>query len=208
MPYCQNCGTEVKGNFCPNCGAEGGNLQPEFVIRKNVEVKPRYNFGVLLLAGWPGWVGLGLIFAALACFSIIGTDPEGISAVGVYLGMALAGAVITVLCYLPGINMIRKRTPKELVFKTCVSFVIRSLLLIFCWGVSIAGVVYIIGIFLKSWRLGLWASRPKFEEYTAFYNGQMIPVTKYYDDLPMEYGPKGEYIYMDDNGVFYRPPVK
>ena len=205
MPYCQNCGTEVTGRFCPNCGAEGGNLTPEFVIHKNVEIKPRYNVGVTLLAGWLGWVGIYMIFLPLIALSVIGSNPSA-EEVAIYLGVFLLGVVWTVLCYLPGINMIRKRTPKELVGKTIRSFIIRSLLFIICWGISIAGVFYIIGIFLKSWRLGLWASRPKFEEYTAFYNGEMIPVTKYYDDLP-DYGPKGEYVYMDANGVFYRPPV-
>lgn len=205
MPYCQNCGTEVTGRFCPNCGAEGGNLTPEFVIHKNVEIKPRYNVGVTLLAGWLGWVGIYMIFLPLIALSVIGSNPSA-EAVAIYLGVFLLGVVWTVLCYLPGINMIRKRTPKELVGKTIRSFIIRSLLFIICWGISLAGVFYIIGIFLKSWRLGLWASRPKFEEYTAFYNGEMIPVTKYYDDLP-DYGPKGEYVYMDANGVFYRPPV-
>ena len=205
MPYCQNCGTEVTGRFCPNCGAEGGNLTPEFVIHKNVEIKPRYNVGVTLLAGWLGWVGIYMIFLPLIALSVIGSNPSA-EAVAIYLGVFLLGVVWTVLCYLPGINMIRKRTPKELVGKTIRSFIIRSLLFLICWGISLAGVFYIIGIFLKSWRLGLWASRPKFEEYTAFYNGEMIPVTKYYDDLP-DYGPKGEYVYMDANGVFYRPPV-
>jgi hypothetical protein len=205
MPYCQNCGTEVTGRFCPNCGAEGGNLTPEFVIHKNVEIKPRYNVGVTLLAGWLGWAGIYMMFLPLIGLSVIGSNPSA-EEVAIYLGVFLFGVVWTVLCYLPGINMIRKRTPKELVGKTIRSFIIRSLLFIICWGISIAGVFYIIGIFLKSWRLGLWASRPKFEEYTAFYNGEMIPVTKYYDDLP-DYGPKGEYVYMDANGVFYRPPV-
>jgi hypothetical protein len=205
MPYCQNCGTEVTGRFCPNCGAEGGNLTPEFVIHKNVEIKPRYNVGVTLLAGWLGWAGIYMMFLPLIGLSVIGSNPSA-EEVAIYLGVFLFGVVWTVLCYLPGINMIRKRTPKELVGKTIRSFIIRSLLFIICWGISLAGVFYIIGIFLKSWRLGLWASRPKFEEYTAFYNGEMIPVTKYYDDLP-DYGPKGEYVYMDANGVFYRPPV-
>ena len=205
MPYCQNCGTEVTGNFCPNCGTESGSRTPDLIIHKNVEIKPRYNVGVTLLAGWLGWAGIYMMFLPLIGLSVIGSNPSA-EEVAIYLGVFLLGVVWTVLCYLPGINMIRKRTPKELVFKTCVSFVIRSLLFIFCWGISLAGVMYIIGIFLKSWRLGLWASRPKFEEYTAFYNGEMIPVTKYYDDLP-DYGPKGEYVYMDANGVFYRPPV-
>lgn len=205
MPYCQNCGTEVTGNFCPNCGTESGSRTPDLIIHKNVDVKARYNVGVILLAGWLGWAGIYMMFLPLIGLSVIGSDPSA-EEVAIYLGVFLFGVVWTVLCYLPGINMIRKRTPKELVGKTIRSFIIRSLLFIICWGISIAGVFYIIGIFLKSWRLGLWASRPKFEEYTAFYNGEMIPVTKYYDDLP-DYGPKGEYVYMDANGVFYRPPV-
>ena len=205
MPYCQNCGTEVTGNFCPNCGTESGSRTPDLIIHKNVEIKPRYNVGVTLLAGWLGWAGIYMMFLPLIGLSVIGSNPSA-EEVAIYLGVFLLGVVWTVLCYLPGINMIRKRTPKELVGKTIRSFIIRSLLFIICWGISIAGVFYIIGIFLKSWRLGLWASRPKFEEYTAFYNGEMIPVTKYYDDLP-DYGPKGEYVYMDANGVFYRPPV-
>ena len=175
------------------------------MIHKNEEIKPRYNVGVTLLAGWLGWAGIYMMFLPLIGLSVIGSNPSA-EEVAIYLGVFLLGVVWTVLCYLPGINMIRKRTPKELVGKTIRSFIIRSLLFIICWGISSAGVFYIIGIFLKSWRLGLWASRPKFEEYTAFYNGEMIPVTKYYDDLP-DYGPKGEYVYMDANGVFYRPPV-
>ena len=207
MARCQNCGAEVSGSYCPNCGFFGpGNYDYDLTILKNVDVKPRYTFWTILLAGWLGWGG---IFTTLIG-GIYGLTmlSEDITSTLMCLPFVLIGLGIIALAYLPGIKMIRKRTPKELVKKTTKSFVIRALTFMFCWGVSLAGVFYIIGIFLKSWRLGLWASRPKWEEYTAFYNGRMIPVTKYEDDLPLEYGPKGEYIYMDADGVFYRPPVK
>ena len=208
MPYCQNCGTEVAGNFCPNCGAQTGTVTPplpQLIIHENAVVKPRYGTASLLLAGW---LGLGLLLGTLAFFIYGVLIVEG--SFGDKLGMLVACCItgaLTFLCYLPGINSIRKTAPEGEFFSTFKSFFVKSLLFIFAWGVTMAGCVYIIGIPFKVWRFGLWASRPNDDQYTAFVDGERIPVTRYYDDLP-DYGARGDWVYRADNGEFYRPPVK
>lgn len=205
MPYCQNCGTEVTGNFCPNCGTETGTVTPPFpqlIIHENAVVKPRYGTGSLLLAGW---LGLGLLIGTLAFFIygvLIAPGSFG-DKLGMLVGCLITG-FLTYLCYLPGIRSIRKTAPKGEFFK---SFFLKSLVFIFAWGVTFAGCVYIIGIFFKVWRFGLWASHPNNDQYTAFVDGEKIPVTRYYDDLS-DYGARGDWVYRADNGEFYRPPVK
>ncbi|MBR7122991.1 MAG: zinc ribbon domain-containing protein [Oscillospiraceae bacterium] len=208
MPYCQNCGTEVAGNFCPNCGAQTGTVTPplpQLIIHENAVVKPRYTTGALLLAGW---LGLGLLIGTLTFFIYGVLIAPG--SFGDKLGMLIACLItgfLTYLCYLPGIRSIRKTAPKGEFFSTFKSFFLKSLIFIFAWGVTIAGCVYIIGIFFKVWRFGQWASRPNDDQYTAFVDGEKIPVTRYYDDLP-DYGARGDWVYRADNGEFYRPPVK
>ena len=206
MPYCQNCGTAVSGNFCPNCGAPVES-EPEFipVIHEYAEVKPRYNIGTLILAGYPGLACLvATLMMAIMAFSFPLENAEAIGDFVACIFSALVCGALTFLCYLPGIRTIQKRTPKELQKKTFWSFFKRSLAFMFCWGITIVGCVYIVGIFFKVWRLGLWASRPQEDEYTAFVGDRKIPVTRYYDDLP--YGNyQSKYVYMDASGDFYRP---
>lgn len=208
MPYCQNCGAEVAGNFCPNCGAQAGTVtpaEPMPIIHKDVDVKPRYTTGSLAIAGWLGLSCLimTLVFFIYGVLIVEGTFGDKM----MFVVSTLVCAGLTYLCYLPGISTIRKRSPEGEVMSTFWSFFGKSFLIIFAWGITLAGCVYIVGIFFKVWRFGLWASRPNDDQYTAFVDGKKIPVTRYYDDLP-DYGARGEWVYRDDNGEFYRPPVK
>ena len=211
MPYCQNCGTEVNGNFCPNCGVQTGSVAvtaPHLFIHEDVKVEPRYSTGALVLAGY---LGFGFLMTSLITFIVFTVFfLRGTSNFGEWLA-AMAGTVcilaVAFLCYLPGIISIRKHSPEGMAMRTFWSFFRKTLLFIVCWGIAIAGCFYIIGLFLKSWRLGLWVSKPNDNEYTAFVDGKKIPVVRYYDDLS-DYGASGKYIYRDANGEFYRPPVK
>ena len=209
MPYCQNCGAEVAGNFCPNCGAQAGTVtpaEPMPIIHKDVDVKPRYNTVSLAIAGWLGFSCLIMTLVFIILGGVI-TAEATFSETMAFWVATLICAGLTYLCYLPGINTIRKYSPEGEVMSTFWSFFGKSFLIIFAWGVTLAGCVYIVGIFFKVWRFGLWASRPNDDQYTAFVDGKKIPVTRYYDDLP-GYGPRGQWVYMDNNGEFYRPPVK
>ena len=208
MPYCQNCGTEVAGNFCPNCGAQSGSVAtplPKLVIHENAVVKPRYNTFSLVLAGW---MGLACLIMTLVFFiyGVLIVDEGFGTKMGFVAATAFCG-VLTYLCYLPGISTIRKRSPEGTAWATFRTFFIKSLLFFILWGVTLAGCVYIIGIPFKVWRLGLWVSRPNDDQYTAFVDGEKIQVTRYYDDLP-DYGARGDWVYRADNGEFYRPPVR
>lgn len=203
MPYCQNCGSETNGNFCPNCGTQTGTFvvsAPQFILHKDADVKPRYSIGAIILAGW---LGLGVTLLTLVGLSSLNSISDFLNSFSSFVFCI----VLLVLCYLPGIISIRKRSPEGMFAKTFFSFWIRSVLFIFFWGVAIAGCAYIVGIFCKSWRLGLWVSRPGPTEYTVFVDGEKIPVVRLYDNLP-DYGPRGEYVYQDANGEFYRPPVR
>lgn len=211
MPYCQNCGAEVAGNFCPNCGAQAGTVTPSEpmpIIHKDADVKPRYSTFAIAIAGY---AGLGFLVGALGTLGYGITsifDPTldaGAKFAYLLLGSCFLG--LAYLSYLPGIKSIRKRSPEGMAMSTFWSFFVKSILCIFAWGVTIAGCFYIIGIFFKVWRFGLWASRPNDDQYTAFVDGKKIPVTRYPDVLP-DYGPRGDWVYQDENGEFYRPPVK
>lgn len=211
MPYCQNCGAEISGNFCPNCGAQSGSVAtplPKLVIHENAVVKPRYSTGALVLAGYLGFIFLMsfLIFFITSTVYFLG----GTLHIGEYLGVLVGFACIfgiTLLFYLPGINSIRKRSPEGMAMRTFWSFFCKTLLFVVCWFLAIVGCVYIFGLFFKSWRLGLWVSRPNNDQYTAFVDGKKVPVTRYYDNLP-DYGARGKWVYRADNGEFYRPPVR
>lgn len=211
MPYCQNCGAEVAGNFCPNCGAHAGTVTPaapQLVVHENVVVKPRYSTVALVIAGY-----MGFIFLLAAVFVVIGAivmfaNPDiSFSEKFVFPICALLTFAMAFVFYLPGIKSIRKYSPERMAMDAFKSFFWKSVGFVFLWGVTIAGCVYLIGIPLKVWRLGLWTSRPNDDHYTALVDGKKIPVTRYYDDLPYR-GAKGKWIYRDDNGEFYRPPVK
>ena len=211
MPYCQNCGTEVNGNFCPNCGIQTGSVAPtapEPVIHTGVKVEPRYSTGALVLAGY---LGNGFLMTSLIAFILFTVHfLGGSSNFGEWLA-AMVGSVcilaIAFLCYLPGILSVRKRSPEGMEMRTFWSFFRKAILFPACWTFTLAGCFYIIGLFFRIWRLGLWASKPNDNEYTAFVDGKKIPVVRYYDDLS-DYGASGKYIYRDANGEFYRPPVK
>lgn len=212
MPYCQNCGTEVNGNFCANCGVRIGSVAPtapEPVIHTGVKVKPRYGTGSLVLAGYLGFTFLLTSLIIIITVAVVSNEGRYYSGLGLgdWLGL-IVGEVfvlaIAFLCYLPGILSIRKRSPEGMAMQTFWSFFRKSLLFLICWAITLVGCVYIIGLFFGVWRLGLWASKPNEHEYTAFVNGKKIPVVRYYDDLP-DYGATGKYIYRDANGEFYRP---
>lgn len=212
MSYCQNCGTQVNGNFCPNCGTQVGYAMPVTsiptmpmpVIHKDAVVKARYNTFSIVLAGW---MGLACLIMTLVFFiyGVLIADGTVGDKIGFVIGTLVCGG-LTYLCYLPGIHSIRKYSPEGTALATFKSFFVKSLLFFFAWGVTLAGCVYIFGIFFKVWRFGLWASKPNDDEYTAIVNGEKIAVTKYYDDLP-DYGARGDWVYRDDNNEFYRPAV-
>lgn len=211
MPYCQNCGAEAAGNFCPNCGAQTGTAAPaapQLIIHENVDIKPRYSVGAMVLAGYLGFVFLITAVIMLICGVVFLFNFE--FSFGEKLIFPIAAAAlfgVAYLLYLPGIKSIRNNSPEELVGETLWSFFRKSLVFIFVWGVTMAGCVYIIGLFFKVWRLGLWASCPNADQYTAFVNGEKIPVTRYIDDIPYG-GGRSKYIYQDANGEFYRPAVR
>ena len=178
---------------------------PLFILHKDADVKPRYSIGAIILAGW---LGLGVTLLTLVGLSSLFTETfNSISDFLSSFSSFVFCIVLLVLCYLPGIISIRKRSPEGMFAKTFFSFWIRSVLFIFFWGIAIAGCAYIVEIFCKSWRLGLWVSRPGPTEYTVFVDGEKIPVVRLYDNLP-NYGPRREYVYQDANGEFYRPPVR
>ena len=73
MPYCQNCGAEISGNFCPNCGAQSGSVAtplPKLVIHENAVVKPRYSTGALVLAGYLGFIFLMTFLIIFITFTV------------------------------------------------------------------------------------------------------------------------------------------
>lgn len=212
--YCVNCGTEVPGKFCPNCGTPvNATLQPAPqpqvdapIIHENATVKGRYNAGVLFLAAYLGIVFL-IMFVAffvgmLVNFSDILQNNELFS----FIGTLLLCLGMLFLCYLPGIRMICKRSPKGTVSKTLVSFVFKSIWFPFAWAITIMGCSFLVGIILRVWRVGLSASRPKDTEYTAFVDGEKIAVTRLIDTEYSTFD-KIRYIYVDQNGEFYRPSL-
>ena len=211
MPYCQNCGTELTGSFCPNCGTQAGvhtsyNRGP--IIHENADVKPRYGAGAMVLAGYLGFIFLMTALIVFIVFTI--NFLGGTLTFGEYFG-ALVGSVcvfaIAYLFYLPGIRSIRKRSPKGTAMKTFRSFFGKSLLFVLAWGITFMGCVYLFGIFFKVWRLGLWATRPNPDEYTAFVDGKKIAVIKCVDKTVYSDGVV-RYIYKDANGEIYRPAFR
>ncbi len=209
MPYCQNCGAEIAGNFCPNCGAQAGavvSAAPTYVIHENAVVKLRYTLGQIVLAGY-----LGLVFliagVSLILTGLLGGMLDFSGLVGVIFGSIFC-LFLAFLCFLPGIRSICKHSPKDEVGATLKSFIGKSLLFIVAWGVTLMGCCYIIGIFFKVWRVGLWASGPNDDQFTAYVDGKKVPVFRYLDDLPSKSAKRGKYVYKDDNGEFHRPPVK
>lgn len=216
MPYCQNCGKEVYGNFCPNCGTPSGeinSLHDDYdapTIVNGYEVHPLYKPGHMVLAGWLGIYGvIGAIASLFMAVGILFTASDATFAqtagtlVGGIVGCVVC-AVLGFLCYLPALRSIRKYSPEGTAGKNFLRFFGKSLLFIFLWGVVIAGCMYIIGIFFKVWRLGMWVTCPKDTDYVAVVDGRNIPVDRYIDDLPYGYG-QSKYCYMDADGVFYRP---
>ncbi len=212
MPYCQHCGTEVTGNFCSHCGTQVGAAAPatpRFIIHENAVVKPRYSTLSLIIAGYLGFTTLlASILAVVGGIYIYTATPditfENVLSMLIALLISFAMAY---LFYLPGIHSIRKYSPKGMARDAFKSFFWKSVGFVFLWGVSFAGCVYLVGIPLKVWRLGLWTSRPNDDHYTAIVDGKKIPVVRYFDDLPCR-GKRGKWVYQDEKGEFYRPPVK
>jgi len=210
MAYCQKCGAELSNGICPKCGlpADTVTIQTNLpVIHENACVKPRYNFWTLLLAGYPGMafiVGLVIIIG----FSIgdfkRGNHDMSFSSILSDVLIDLFVIVMAALCYLPGILMIRKRSPEGTVLKTTFSFIGKTIVFLLSWIVTLLGIFTVVGFFFSVWRIGLWASRPKWNDYTAFVGDEKIGVVKLAD--PFAYGSSAaRYIYVDANGEYYRP---
>ena len=147
MPYCQNCGSETNGNFCPNCGTQTGTFvvsAPQFILHKDADVKPRYSTGAIVLAGY---LGLSSFLATLLCLGVVFNAPTSTksSDILVFLFVTLFPLTITILCFLPGIISIRKRSPEGMFAKTLTSFLIKSFLFGICWSIAIVGSMFIIG---------------------------------------------------------------
>lgn len=208
MAFCQNCGTEVQGSFCPNCGTQVGNAGnvPQSTVYNNVTVKARYGVGSIFLFAYFGMVFLifGFLFFLVSLGDLF-TRDFSFSLIVNSIGMLIIAA-IGLLFGLPGFRSIRKNTPKELIGKTTRSFIIRSVFFLIAWAVSIVCCMFLIGLVLRAWRIGLAVSKPKDDEYTVFMNGEMIPVTRIAD---WEYSTPNmiRYMYVDANGTYYRPAL-
>lgn len=148
----------------------------------------------------------GIILVIIA-FSVIVGGGQPISYLFPFLLGGAFCVAISYLFYLPGLKSIRQNTPKEEIKSTTRSFFVRSLLFILGWYVAIIGCLTLIGLFLRAWRLGLSVSKPKDSEYTAFVNGKKISVFRIID---LEYSnhETTRYIYVDDNGEYYRPSLR
>ncbi len=215
MSYCQNCGAEVSGNFCPNCGsginsANASNNIPLFhgkPVRENTTVKSCYKvFHVVLGAimfmygGFIGALTIGTYFSFLVSdgFSILITAFCGVL-------VAMSGLFLFI-GYFPGIRYIRKNTPKEDVGKTIKTFVFKTVIGMPSFAVSFVGCAFIVGIILRVWRIAGKTFSPKPCNYTAFVDGEMISVTRMVDTEFSSYD-EIRYIYMDCEGNLYREPM-
>lgn len=213
MAFCKNCGAQVDGSFCTNCGTpvEAAANAPQAVLNNNVDVRARYTTKMQAMAGigfYLFFFGISQVFCALGYVLMGIAAQSGVMLLNAPL-YAVFGAVLVgggILLYRPGLKSIRANTPEHLYKKTRKTFMLRSVLFIFAWSVSIMFCMFILGIIFGAWNIGIAATRPKEDNYTAFFNGQMIPVTKTEDW--MFSSPNGtRYIFVDENGVFYRPPL-
>lgn len=218
--FCVNCGAEVSGKFCPNCGTSvNAYIQPApqlqadaRIIHENANVQGRYNVGVLILAAYFGFCTLFAFLIAIIPILVLTGDQ--ILDFGIYsaiiivtfIVIALICVGVIILSYLPGYQMIRKRSPEGTAKKTFRSFLGKSIWFFFAWSITLVGCTFIVGILLRVWRIGLAASRPKDNEYTAFVGDKKIAVTRLIDKEYSIFG-KPRYIYVDQNGEFYRPPL-
>ena len=218
MAFCQNCGNEVSGNFCPNCGANTNSspetLTPPFgsprpapyagrTIVENVEVHGRYNAGHMVLA-YPAilFIGIAIVLLVVALSSLASEPAESI---GMMCGGAFT-AIIGILFFLPALIGIFKKSPKGEGVKTFIAYIFKSILFFLAWILSAVCCVYIVGIILRAWRIGVAASRPLDKHYTVFIDGKKIGVERKVDH---EYTTPFEthYIYEDADGILYRPPL-
>lgn len=224
MAYCYKCGAEATSKFCPECGTKIYDpndvsasstpvtshtpLEIPRVVYENVEIKPRFGAGHVLIAGYFGLCCLIASVATLVMGIIFLSNGEmsGEDLVTYPVGMAFL-FFITFLCYLPGIIAIRKRSPKGEAFRTFLTFFGKSLICLFLWAITFISYVYILGIFLGAWRLGAWACRPKDDQYTAFVNGEKIPVTRCLSDTNYDgyVNVTYSYVYVDATGKIYYP---
>ena len=208
--FCSNCGTQLTGNFCANCGtlANANTQAPHqelcgHKVHENAVVKARYNPFAQIVAGIYGPVMLlcavGFLFYLIADISKIGLGEfvGFLFAIGLFAGFSF-------LTLLPGILMIRKRTPKEELRKTYISFIVKTLLFNFVWIITFFFCCFIIGIFLGAWRIGLSVTKCRDDEYTVFEGDKKIAVTRM-EDPEFSTWETTRYIYMDKNGEFYRP---
>ena len=71
--FCQKCGTEVTGAFCPNCGTAAGAAgvsEDQIIVHENAIVKPRYKTSHIVLAGYLGLTFLITTLVAVGMFVV------------------------------------------------------------------------------------------------------------------------------------------
>ena len=209
MSYCQKCGAEVSGNFCPECGTQvgtAGRVSQQIIIHENCDIKPIFDLKHMILAGYLGlgFLGATLIFLAVAIPELGGFTPIEVLATFLIIAFFF---FLAFLAYLPGIKAVCKRSPKGKVRKNLNSFLIKSVLFLFSWCLTITLCVYLVGIIFRIWKFGMWTTYPRADQYVVLRDGQKIPVTRYEDNL-IGYGANTGYIYQDAKGVYYRPGGK
>ena len=223
MATCETCGAEVDTAFCPYCGAaidptseqEQEQEQAQTSGHEVVFIKPRYNALTLTIAGI-GMIVLVVFLMALV-FEIVGAVRSGSMTAKGALESAeilLFTTVFSGLCFLPGILLILKRTPSGYVGRTIASFLVRAFFFIFAWSIALMFCATIVGAFLGAWRIGTAVSRPGKKGYTAYADGEKIPVTRvvhhketdweesYFDDDYVEVNTT-YYMYVDESGNVY-----
>lgn len=210
--FCSNCGEELTGNFCANCGTlSGANTQAHHQelcghkVHENAVVKARYNPFAQIVAGIYGPVML--LGAVVFLFYMIadltklsfGEFAGFLFAIGLFAGFSF-------LTLLPGILMIRKRTPKEELRKTYISFIVKTLLFNAAWIISLFFCCFIIGLLMDAWKIGWSVTKCRDNEYTVFVGDEKIAVTRM-EDPEFSTLDQKRYIYVDENGEFYRPSL-
>ncbi len=212
MSYCQNCGTEVNGNFCSNCGSAvnavnvASNISNLYgkPVRENTTVKSCYKtFHVVL--GSIMWL-YGASITAIVIGALISMAVRGDLSFGILVAcsaMLVFPAIFFFIGYFPAIRYIRKNTAKDEISKTIKSFVFKTIIGMPAFAVSFVGCAFIVGIILRVWRIAGKAFSPKPCNYTAFIDGEKVSVTRLVDTEFSSYD-NIRYIYMDREGNLYR----
>ena len=205
MPQCQHCGAEINGNFCANCGAQLGSVQrtgySKYVIHRNVDVKPIFGTGSIIVASYFGVPFI--VIAAILAYIMFKDYYYEFTTTEKFLGLLFPLCCLTIsfLGYLPGLKRIIKRAPKGAAKAALKTFLLKSTCCLFFWAITVTGCVYLVGIPFKIWRIGIWASYPNNDQYVAFVDGKKIQVTtdndEYYEGV----------LYQDKNGAYYRPVI-